>query len=533
MKHIFALIFILLLLPKAWANVYYVATNGNDSNNGTAASPWLTIQQAANTAQAGDLVYVKAGTYNERLIISHSGTASNEIIFKNYQDDLVIIDGTSITWTATWNGLLDISDKSYIKIIGLRLINAVYAGIFMENAHHITINNCQTNNTFSSGIAAWNSYNIVISNNAVTQACDGGEQECITLSNTYDSQVFNNEVSNNGNPNAGGEGIDIKQGSHNVQVYNNWVHNLNNKVGIYIDAWDSHTYNIEVYQNKVNNCTETGIAIASEFGGLLENVQIHTNISFNNKYDGIQIGGWKHPDYTGTATPIKHILITNNTCYNNGSIDGGFGFGVTIDNAYAEDITVRNNILSQNSAQLEEVQMIGTAVMEYNLIDGDNATTNAVFGSNYIEHSPDFEDAPNADFHLKHTSWAIDAGTNTAIPNLDFEGNSRPFNGTVDIGAYEFHGILSNGAVLEDTFQLEVGPNPFSEMIYVNVYGSHEPSCHIALYNASGALTYHEILYNVDNKVIIQPKSHLKTGFYYLKIQFENSLLESFKLIKH
>lgn len=532
MKVLNLIVFFCLFVQYTHANVYYVATNGNDANAGTATAPWLTIQQAANTAQEGDIVYIKAGTYNERVLLQYSGTVSNEIIFKNYQEDVVILDGTNITWSPTWNGLLDISDKNYITIQGISIINSVYAGIFMENASHITINNCKTNTTFSSGIAAWNSDNIIISNNTVTQACDGGEQECITLSNTFDSRVFNNEVSYNGNPVEGGEGIDIKQGSHDVQVYKNWVHHLNNKVGIYIDAWDAHTYAIEVYQNKVNNCTETGIAIASEFGGLLENVQIHTNISFNNKYDGIQIGGWKHPDYTGMATPIKHISIMNNTCYNNGSIAGGFGFGITIDNAYAEDITIRNNILSQNSAQLEEVQMIGTAVMEYNLIDGDNTTTNAVYGTNYIENSPDFEDAVNSDFHLKHTSWAIDAGINTAVPVVDFEDNSRPFNGTVDIGAYEFHGVLSNGAILEDAFQLEVGPNPFVDTIYINVYGSHEPSCHIALLNSTGALIYHEILYNVTDKIIIQPQTQLDAGFYFLKIQFENTLLESFKLIK-
>jgi len=37
----------------------------NDSNTGTETKPWKTIQQAANTLQAGDTVYVKAGIYQE------------------------------------------------------------------------------------------------------------------------------------------------------------------------------------------------------------------------------------------------------------------------------------------------------------------------------------------------------------------------------------------------------------------------------------------------------------------------------------
>ena len=45
------------LAAQVWAT-YYVSTSGNDSNPGTFAVPWLTIQHAANTAKAGATVYV-------------------------------------------------------------------------------------------------------------------------------------------------------------------------------------------------------------------------------------------------------------------------------------------------------------------------------------------------------------------------------------------------------------------------------------------------------------------------------------------
>ena len=44
-------------------STYYVSPSGSDSNNGSAASPWATLQQAANTVQAGDTVDVQAGSY--------------------------------------------------------------------------------------------------------------------------------------------------------------------------------------------------------------------------------------------------------------------------------------------------------------------------------------------------------------------------------------------------------------------------------------------------------------------------------------
>jgi uncharacterized protein DUF1565 len=39
---------------------YFVSTSGNDSNAGTEAAPWRTIQHAADTARAGATVNIRA-----------------------------------------------------------------------------------------------------------------------------------------------------------------------------------------------------------------------------------------------------------------------------------------------------------------------------------------------------------------------------------------------------------------------------------------------------------------------------------------
>ncbi|MGO4372568.1 DUF1565 domain-containing protein, partial [Paenibacillus sp. MCAF20] len=44
---------------------YYVAPTGSDSNPGTLNAPWKTIQKAANTLVAGEIVYVRGGVYKE------------------------------------------------------------------------------------------------------------------------------------------------------------------------------------------------------------------------------------------------------------------------------------------------------------------------------------------------------------------------------------------------------------------------------------------------------------------------------------
>jgi hypothetical protein len=53
-------LFALTFAPRAAAtggSTFYVATNGGDSNPGTLAQPWLTLQHAADVLNAGDTVF--------------------------------------------------------------------------------------------------------------------------------------------------------------------------------------------------------------------------------------------------------------------------------------------------------------------------------------------------------------------------------------------------------------------------------------------------------------------------------------------
>jgi hypothetical protein len=88
-----------VLLSHTW----YVATTGSNANAGTLAAPFKTIQYAANNAYAGDTVMVEGGTYHETVTVPHSGTSTAKIIFENYNNESVTIDGADpITgWTNT------------------------------------------------------------------------------------------------------------------------------------------------------------------------------------------------------------------------------------------------------------------------------------------------------------------------------------------------------------------------------------------------------------------------------------------------
>ena len=56
-------IFFLSIGVTAQTN-YYVSTTGNNSNPGTLALPWQTLQYAANNVGTGEVVNVRGGTYN-------------------------------------------------------------------------------------------------------------------------------------------------------------------------------------------------------------------------------------------------------------------------------------------------------------------------------------------------------------------------------------------------------------------------------------------------------------------------------------
>jgi len=75
---------------------YYVSPTGSDTtNNGLSVSaPFATISKAASVMVAGDICFIRAGTYRETVTVPHSGTSTAPITFKAYNHEAVTISGT-------------------------------------------------------------------------------------------------------------------------------------------------------------------------------------------------------------------------------------------------------------------------------------------------------------------------------------------------------------------------------------------------------------------------------------------------------
>ena len=314
---------------------HYVSVNGNDSNIGTIDKPWRTFKKAVESVNAGDTVYVMQGTYNERLIINKSGNAGDEITFKAYLDDIVTIDGNGLEM-ATWAGLVDIQRQSHIRISGFDVINSPAMGIMACDSDYITIDNNYIYNTFSPGIHTWGDKNLLIDGNKVEKACTVGDGalECISLRNCDTFQISDNIVFDSKNI-----GIDMAEGCTYGKIFNNEVYNTG--LGIYLDAWDKYAADMEVFDN-VCYSNGTGFCVNTENGGLIEDIKIYRNISYDNTDNGFAMG-WGGV-YEASHT-VKDVEIHGNLSYGNGE-NGICIFGVK--EGYIDDVRIYNNLVYDN-----------------------------------------------------------------------------------------------------------------------------------------------------------------------------------------
>jgi len=119
----------LLAAGTARATDYYVATTGSDSNAGTMAAPWATLQKAATTAVAGDTVWIRGGTYmittpansGAGVNFSKSGTSAANINYFAYQGEVPVFDFTNLQISTTGYTMGFVVTGSYLHFKGLEI----------------------------------------------------------------------------------------------------------------------------------------------------------------------------------------------------------------------------------------------------------------------------------------------------------------------------------------------------------------------------------------------------------------------------
>lgn len=76
---------------------WYVSATGSDSNTGTHASPFRSIEKAVSVVKAGETIYVRGGRYSltATIILGRSGTENARILLLAYPGERPVLDFTA------------------------------------------------------------------------------------------------------------------------------------------------------------------------------------------------------------------------------------------------------------------------------------------------------------------------------------------------------------------------------------------------------------------------------------------------------
>ena len=579
---------VLLFGAAAYSGSYYVAPDGNDRGPGSFGEPWRTIGKAAGTLVAGDTVLIREGEYNETMHIRNSGSRQNSIIFMAYDNETVVIDGKNSS------SMIVYIPESYIEINNLIFQNMNGWGVLIENGHHVKIQNCEIQNNLKSGIRVisagcidiinnrfkdnarnedWGgsiwasavdslrvtgnhivntiamsfgmlidySVNIIVDNNytcntshsgifatechtvevidnEIVLACNGSFGECLSLQACQDFLIYNNEVHTSGDVTFGGEGIALSKGSENGQMYNNHVHDLE-KVAIYVDDQTRITHDIGIFDNIVDNCNN-GIAVSSEQGVVVENIFIYRNTVTRCFGIGINVSPWVKDGLR------RDIQIYNNTLYMNGG-------GILVETSNVENISVLNNICSQNTwlqIFIKEDDAIEDVTVAYNIIDGYQAQDLSLYSGHNMTDSPGFVDVSIMDLYLTRCSPAIDAGHPDPRYN-DPDGTRN------DIGAHYFHQTVPvnrHQTVHPGSFFLYQNyPNPFNPRTTIRYQLPENSHVAIGVYNICGKeiTTLSDDVMPAGRHSVSFDATGLSGGVYFYQLRADGYVIETKKML--
>lgn len=460
-----------LILPLAWllllagaavpapgpATTFFVsAASGRDTNSGTESSPFRTIQRALDALSPGDDVSIGEGRYVESPKLEHLRANANDYT------EIRAAQGAAVSIHALNDPELPmaaflIEDSEHIHLEGLRIEGSRRHGIGVFRSSHVRLVGNTTYNTGQSGIRARYVSDILLDGNDVSRAVQRRNQESISLSNVDGFVVRNNFVHDRPRRNSlqqtggvgrGGEGIDVKDGSRKGRIHNNRVDGIEGKLGIYVDAYDTDSYDIEVYNNIVTN-SGCGFAFSTENGtstsGHLRDIRVYNNISYGNRC-GMYFGNHGgNSSRTDKVRRVENVSVYNNTIVANGIGTGGGG--IDIANPNAAGLTIRNNLVVDNhGGQIRltnglRVPPPGT-IIEKNLVRGRQG---AVPAGNNLHGDPGLFAPSRGDFRLTADSAAIDRGLLPGAPTFDYRGVPRPRGAGIDIGAFEYT-VNSDGA---------------------------------------------------------------------------------------
>jgi parallel beta helix pectate lyase-like protein/List-Bact-rpt repeat protein len=389
---------------------FYVDPAGNDSAAGSSVSPWRTLQKAANTVRAGDLVIVRAGHY-AGLYLTTSGTATDPITFRG--DPGAIVDSQNPT---TPDGI-NLEGASYVVIENFTVTGVPRAGIRAVLNHHVTIRGNTGDLNGRWGILTGFSDDLLIENNVMSRS---QAEHGIYVGNSGDRPVIRrnvvwgnraNGIHMNGDLSQGGDGIISGAVVEANTIYDN---GLGGGSGINCDGVQSSIIrNNVIYDNHAS-----GISLYQIDGGqpARNNQVLHNTIVMASD------ARW--------AINIQNAstgnVVRNNILYNQHSFRGSIAISADSLPGFVSDTNVVMDRLSTDGGDTRL-----TLAAWRGVTGQDTQSIVATPAMLFVDFAAD-------DYHLSSTSPARDAGATLPSVTDDREGAPRPQGPASDIGAFEF-----------------------------------------------------------------------------------------------
>jgi hypothetical protein len=418
---------LMILLPViVSAATYYVSTTGNDNNAGTQALPYKTIQRCANVAQAGDTCYVRAGTYNERVSLSRSGTASAYINFVGYSFDAKpVMRGFNV-------------DANYVRIIGFEITHTTSLSydhaITLGSSSHIEILNNYIHNTAGEGGAIGEygnsaTYITIRENEIYYAACIPGGACAGNGWGVQSGYSTNHWLVEYNNMHKVGDFIDV-YGNHQI-VRNNYLHDYSDSyfttAGNHVDFFQPGSDSVNTHTN--NHIYESNV-LSDNLEGDSHVLQMRNTVNAGDK-EIIFRGNvaYNVGSYALQAASIDYVRLYNNAFYKmlqKGAGNGLPNFRYNVDSSVSVGSQHFNNIMQDIPVDYP------SDLFSVEGGCGLTASNNLCYNSG--SHSsckstinPLFVSTANNDFHLQSGSPAI--GLGKAITTVtSSSGSGASFN---------------------------------------------------------------------------------------------------------
>lgn len=417
-------------------SIYYVdSINGSNSNPGTEARPWQTLQKAHGVLTAGQTLLVRAGTYTSTtnyavLAIKTSGAEGAPITYRNFPGERPLVRTTK----GVNNHAIEVRDAAYIIIDGFEVEGHVKQVTYEEAKEQNDLAvayskmtppkyvgaTVDSNGISLTGKTVNKTHHIIIRNNLVHDVPGGGIAcNYVDYVNVENNRVYNTSAYSP----YGTSGIsfltpynfDSNTGIYRIQVTGNSVSEATNLFPSNAFAFKQPTDGNGIIIDTFNKYSYSGMTLVAN------------NIVFNNGGRGIH------------ALNSTYVDIFNNTAYLNGTIAITGEGEISVQRSKLT--RVYNNIMvARPDRPVNNLYQSTTVDFSYNIANGGSVyrpTAGAV--GNRLNTDPLFvaTSGPHQ-FQLAADSPAVNnAYVPAALMPQDFYRAPRPRSGTADVGAVE------------------------------------------------------------------------------------------------